>query len=236
MADQFVELLGTAPVSVDGGKLTFVRGSLCTTLSIWKDRYNRSGFGWMVYTDYIDLRDRMDGFGGVGIRIDHPPPSGSGDPSDIPPAACYLWPAGSVPLSAEIAGGVTRYGPSSLRFVRDSHDLGLLLLADTHIHRDGVWSFTPANNEPGRWRRPSFWLVSAVIRIWSGRLSPSCETAVRNRCPVTPTTSSGNPSPTGPGSTPRPPASISVTWPSSSGSAPSTPRSRSSTRLSRPGR
>ncbi|MET9346292.1 hypothetical protein [Streptomyces termitum] len=150
MADQFVELLGTAPASVDGGKLTFVRGSLCTTLSIWKDRSDRSAFGWMVYTDYIDLRDRMDGFGGVGIRIDHPPPSGSGDPSDIPPAACYLWPAGSVPLSAEIAGGVTRYGPSSLRFVRDVHDLGLLLLADTHIHRDGVWSFTPANNEPGR--------------------------------------------------------------------------------------
>lgn len=147
MADQFVELLGTAPVSVDGGKLTFVRGSLCTTLSIWKDRSDRSAFGWMVYTDYIDLRDRMDGFGGVGIRI---APPGRGDPSDIPPAACYLWPAGNVPLSAEIAGGVTRYGPSSLRFVRDVHDLGLLLLADTHIHRDGVWSFTPANNEPGR--------------------------------------------------------------------------------------
>ncbi|MFF6772817.1 hypothetical protein ACFY8W_04555 [Streptomyces sp. NPDC012637] len=118
--------------------------------SIWKDRSDRSAFGWMVYTDYIDLRDRMDGFGGVGIRIDHPPPSGCGDLSDIPPAACYLWPAGSVPLSAEIAGGVTRYGPSSLRFVRDVHDLGLLLLAGTHIHRDGVWSFTPANNEPGR--------------------------------------------------------------------------------------
>ncbi|MER5739991.1 hypothetical protein ABT117_30565 [Streptomyces sp. NPDC002262] len=150
MADQFVELLGTAPVSVDGGKLTFVRGSLCTTLSIWKDRSDRSAFGWMVYTDYIDLRDRMDGFGGVGIRIDHPPPSGRGDLSDIPPAACYLWPSGNVPLSAEIAGGVTRYGPSSLRFVRDVHDLGLLLLAGTHIHRDGVWSFTPANNEPGR--------------------------------------------------------------------------------------
>ncbi|MFB7277164.1 hypothetical protein ACFCZV_08650 [Streptomyces hydrogenans] len=150
MADQFVELLGTAPVSVDGGKLTFVRGSLCTTLSIWKDRYDRSAFGWMAYTDYIDLRDRMDGFGGVGVRIDHPAPSGNGDPSDIPPAACYLWPAGSAPLPAEIAGGVTHYGPPSLRFVRDSHDLGLLLLADTHIHRGGVWSFTPANNEPGR--------------------------------------------------------------------------------------
>ncbi|MFD4375160.1 hypothetical protein ACFXKE_16200 [Streptomyces sp. NPDC059202] len=150
MADQFAELLGTVPVSVDGGKLTFVRGSLCTTLSIWKDRSDRSAFGWMVYTDYIDLRDRMDDFGGVGIRIDHPTPAGDASPSSIPPTACYPWPAGSVPLAPEIAAGVTRYGPSSLRFVRDSHDLGLLLLADTHAYREGVWSFTPANSEPAR--------------------------------------------------------------------------------------
>ncbi|MFI2415794.1 hypothetical protein [Streptomyces sp. NPDC018947] len=150
MADQFVELLGTAPVSVDGGKLTFVRGSLCTTLSMWKDRYGRSAFGWVVYTEYIDLCEQMDGFGGVGIRIDHPAPSGDASPSSIPPAACYPWPAGSALLPSEIAAGVTRHGLPSLRFVRDPHDLGLLLLADTHIHRDGVWSFTPANNEPGR--------------------------------------------------------------------------------------
>ncbi|MFB9608698.1 hypothetical protein ACFFTQ_37675, partial [Streptomyces roseofulvus] len=150
MADQFVELLGTAPASVDGGKLTFVRGSLCTTLSIWKDRSDRSAFGWSVHTDYIDLRDRMDGFGGVGIGIDHPTPTGDASPSSIPPAACYPWPTGSAPLAPEIAAGVTRYGPSSLHFVRDFHDLGLLLLADTHVQRGGVWSFTPANNEPGR--------------------------------------------------------------------------------------
>jgi hypothetical protein len=150
MADQFVELLGTAPVSVDGGKLTFLRGSLHTTLSIWKDRYNRSAFGWMVYTDYTALRDRMDGFGGVGIRIDHPSPSGDSGPSATPPAACYLWPTRSAPLASEVTAGVTRYGPPSLRFVHDSHDLGLLLLADTHVHRDGVWSFTPANSEPAR--------------------------------------------------------------------------------------
>ncbi|MFF8989866.1 hypothetical protein ACF09H_07925 [Streptomyces sp. NPDC014983] len=150
MADQFVELLGTAPVSADGGNLRFVRGSLCTTLSVWKDRYDRTAFGWTVYTDHIDLRDRMDGFGGVGIRIDHPAPSGDPSPSDIPPAACYLWPAGSAPLTPEIASDVTRYGPPSLRFVRDSHDLGLLLLADSPIHRGEVWSFTPANNEPSR--------------------------------------------------------------------------------------
>ncbi|MFI1660457.1 hypothetical protein ACH4ZU_36930 [Streptomyces sp. NPDC020472] len=150
MADQFVELLGTAPVSVDGGKLTFVRGSLCTTLSIWKDRYDWSAFGWMVYTDYTGLRDRMDGFGGVGIRIDHPAPTGDASPSSVPPVACYPWPAGSAPLAPEIAAGVTRYGPASLHFVRDSRDLGLLLLADTHVHREGVWSFTPANSEPAR--------------------------------------------------------------------------------------
>ncbi|WP_215448743.1 hypothetical protein [Streptomyces sp. ATCC 21386] len=46
--------------------------------------------------------------------------------------------------------GVISYGSPSLRFVRYSHDLGLLLLADTHVHRDGVWSFAPTNNEPAR--------------------------------------------------------------------------------------
>ncbi|MFE1947288.1 hypothetical protein [Streptomyces massasporeus] len=150
MADHFVELLGTAPASTDGGKLTFVRGSLCTTLSIWKDSYDRSAFGWMVHTDYTDLCDRMDGFDGVGIRIDHPSQTGDAGPSDIPPAACYLWPAGSALLSSEVSAGVTRYGPPSLHFVRDSHDLGLLFLADTHVRRNGVWSFTPVNSEPAR--------------------------------------------------------------------------------------
>ncbi|GGV08175.1 hypothetical protein GCM10010275_55480 [Streptomyces litmocidini] len=123
---QFVELLGTAPASIDDGKLTFVRGSLATTLSPWKDRYNRSAFGWMVYTDCTALRDRMDGFGGVGIRIDHLSPSGDTGPSAIPPAACCPWPSGSAPLSSEATAGVTRYGPASLRFVRDFHDLGRL--------------------------------------------------------------------------------------------------------------
>ncbi len=53
-------------------------------------------------------------------------------------------PAGSAPLASGVTVGVTRYRPPSLRFVHDSHDLGLLLLADTHVHRDEVWSFTPA--------------------------------------------------------------------------------------------
>lgn len=177
MADQFVELLGTAPVSVDGGKLTFARGSLCTTLSIWKDRYDRSAFSWMVYTDYTGLRDRMDDFGGVGIRIDHPTPTGDASPSSIPPAACYPWPAGSAPLAPEVAAGVTRYGPASLHFVRDSHDLGLLLLADTHVHREGVWSFTPANSEPAR-------LAQAILlarQCGDQELERAAVTKLRNR-------------------------------------------------------
>jgi|tagenome__1003787_1003787.scaffolds.fasta_scaffold20905652_3 hypothetical protein len=150
MAEQFVELIGMAPTSMDGGELKFVRGSLHTTLSIWKDRYDRSLFGWMVHTDYTGLGDRMDGFGRVGIRIDHPSPSGDAGLTDIPPPACCPWPAGSAPLASDVSAGVTHYGPPSLRFVRDSHDLGLLLLADTHVHRAGVWSFAPVNNEPGR--------------------------------------------------------------------------------------
>ncbi|WP_345554482.1 hypothetical protein [Streptomyces lannensis] len=37
-----------------------------------------------------------------------------------------------------------------MHFVRDRPDLGLLLLADTHVPRDSVWAFAPTNNEPGR--------------------------------------------------------------------------------------
>jgi hypothetical protein len=150
MADQFTELLGMTPANIDGGKLTFVQGSLRSTLSIWKEHYDRSAFGWMVYTEYTGLRERMDRFGGVGIRVDHPSPSGDSSPTNIPPAACYLWPAGGALLAPEVTVGVTRYGPPSLHFVRDPHDLGLLLLADAHVHRGGVWSFTPSNSEPAR--------------------------------------------------------------------------------------
>lgn len=150
MAEQFAELLGTAPARIDDGRLTFVRGSLSDTLWLWKDHRDRSVFGWAVHTHYTGLSDRMNGFGGMSIRIDHPSPSGDSGPTAVPPAACYPWPAGRTPLAPEVAAGVTRYGPASLHFVRDVHDLGLLLLADTHVHRDGVWSFTPANSEPGR--------------------------------------------------------------------------------------
>jgi hypothetical protein len=150
MADQFTELLGMTPANIDGGKLTFVQGSLRSTLSIWKERYDRSAFGWLVHTDYTGLGERMDLFGGVSIRVDHPSPSDSSNPTDIPPAACYRWPAGSASLAPEVTVGVTRYGPRSLHFVREPHDLGLLLLADAHVHRGGVWSFTPTNNEPAR--------------------------------------------------------------------------------------
>lgn len=120
MADQFTELLGMTPATIDGGKLTFVQGSLHSTLSIWKERYDRSAFGWMVHTDYTGLRERMAPFGGAGVRIDHPSPSGSSSPTNIPPAACYLWPVGGDPLASEVAVSVTRYGPSSLHFVRET--------------------------------------------------------------------------------------------------------------------
>lgn len=92
----------------------------------------------------------MAGFGGMSIRIDHPTPSGDANPTDIPPGACCSSPAGGAPLAAEAAAAVTQYGPVSLHFVRDRHDLGLLLLADAHVHRGRVWSFAPTNNEPAR--------------------------------------------------------------------------------------
>jgi hypothetical protein len=150
MADEFAELLGMVPVNVEGGDLTFARGELHSTLSIWKDRFDRSVFGWVVHTYDTALRDRMEGFGGMSIRIDHPTPSGDANPTNIPPGACYPWPAGGTPLAAEAAAAVTQYGPVSLHFVRDRHDLGLLLLADAHVHRGRVWSFAPTNNESAR--------------------------------------------------------------------------------------
>lgn len=72
MADEFADLLEMAPAGVEGGNLTFSRGDLRSTLSIWKDRYNRSVFGWTVVTYDAVLRDQMASFGGLSIRIDHP--------------------------------------------------------------------------------------------------------------------------------------------------------------------
>jgi hypothetical protein len=151
MADEFAELLGMVPVSVEGGDLTFARGGeLHSTLSIRKDRFGPSLFGWMVHTYDTALRDRMESFGGMSIRIDHPTPSGDANPTNIPPSACATWPAGGNPLAPEAAAAVTEHGPVSLHSVRDRRDLGLLLLADAHVHRCRVWSFAPTNNEPAR--------------------------------------------------------------------------------------
>jgi hypothetical protein len=54
------------------------------------------------------------------------------------------------PLASEVTAAVAQYGRPSLHFVRDRHDLGLLLLADAQVHRGSVWSFAPTNNEPAR--------------------------------------------------------------------------------------
>ncbi|MEV7680046.1 hypothetical protein AB0O64_16030 [Streptomyces sp. NPDC088341] len=150
LTDEFAELLGTAPTGVDGGNLTFARGDLHSALRIWKDHHDRAVFGWMVSTVDTALHDRMKRFGGMSIRIDHPTPAGDAEPTNIPWEACYPWPTKGIPLAREAAAAVTRYGRPSLRFVRDRHDLGLLLLADSHVHRDSVWSFAPTNNEPAR--------------------------------------------------------------------------------------
>ena len=150
MTGEVAGLLGMVPASAEGDGLAFLRGDLRSVLSVWKDRYDKTVFGWMVITYDTALRDQMKGFGGMGIRIDHPPPSGDANPADVPPAACYPWPASGTPLAAEVSTAVTRYGPPSLGFVRDRRDLGLLLLTDGHVRRGGVWSFAPANNEPAR--------------------------------------------------------------------------------------
>ncbi len=181
MADEFAELLGMDPASIDGGNLTFVRRDLHATLSIWKDRYDWSTFGWTVHSDYTDLRDRMESFGGVSIRIDHPAPSGDASPANIPQGACYLWPAGGTPLAPEATFGVTQYGLPSLHFVRDPHDRGLLLLADAHVHRGRVGPSRQLTTNRHGLRRPSCWPAGPGIRILSGRLSSSCGTGARKR-------------------------------------------------------
>lgn len=150
MADEVVDLLGMAPAAIDRGNLTFTRDCLHSTLQIWKDPYDKGMFGWNVITCDTALRERMQRFGGMGIRIDHPLPSGQTKHTNIPAAACYHWPASGSPLPAEVSTAITQYAPASLQFVRDRHDLGLLLLADAHVRRGRVWSFSPTNNEPAR--------------------------------------------------------------------------------------
>jgi hypothetical protein len=146
----FVELLGVVPAAVDGGVLTFVRGDLLTTLRIWKYPDDRAVFGWTVFTDDAALRERMADFGGVSVEINPPLPPGAAEPGDVPPLVRLPWPTGAGPLAPDVAAGVARHGPAALGFVRDRHDLGLLLLAATHVHRDGVSSFAPAYSEPAR--------------------------------------------------------------------------------------
>jgi hypothetical protein len=150
LTDEVAGLLGMAPAAVEDGDLSFFRGDLRSTLSVWKDRRDRAIFGWMVFTYDLALYGQMARFGGMGIRIDHPSPSGDASPASIPPAACYPWPSGGGQLAAEASAAVIQYGPASLGFVRDRHDLGQLLLADDHVHRGDVWAFAPANSEPGR--------------------------------------------------------------------------------------
>ncbi len=149
MSDEVARLLGVVPASVDGGNLTFTQGDLRSMFWIWKDPRDKSIFGWSVITYDAALHDPMERFGGMGIRINHPPPAGQVNPAAIP-AACYPWPVSGKPLAAEVPAAIAQYGHPSLRFILDRHDLGLLLLADAPVHRGQVWSFTPANNEPGR--------------------------------------------------------------------------------------
>lgn len=63
MTDEFAELLRTAPASVEGGNLTFPQGDLHSTLSIWKARYDKATFGWMVITYDTALHDQMKRYG-----------------------------------------------------------------------------------------------------------------------------------------------------------------------------
>jgi hypothetical protein len=139
MVAEFVGLLGATPDKVEGNELTFLRGDLRTTLSIWKSRWDRTLFDWLVVTSDPALHDRMDGHGGMSVQIDHPVPSAPPNPPQHTPPPGYPWPVDGSPLASEVAAAVTAYTRPSLDFVRDRHDLGMLLLADDDVHRAGVW-------------------------------------------------------------------------------------------------
>ena len=149
LTDEVVELLGVKPDRVERGNLTFDQGPLRSNLWIWKDVHAKATFGWSLVTFDAALYDRMKTFGGAAVRIEHPPPSGAAAMTNIPQPACYTWSA-SGGLSAEAITSIDEYALDSLRFVRDRHDLGQLLLARTHVRRGSVWSFAPDNNEPAR--------------------------------------------------------------------------------------
>lgn len=150
MVGEFAELFGMGPARVDEGSLTFTRGDLACTVLIWKGHPDRAVFGWAAVASDTALREQMERFGGMSVRIDHPTLARPVNPTNIPQGADYPWPVVGSSLAAEAAASLTRYGRPSLDFVRDRHDLGLLLLADAHVHRGEVWSFAPTNNEPAR--------------------------------------------------------------------------------------
>jgi hypothetical protein len=77
-----------------GANLTFARGDLHSTLSIWTDRYDRSVFGWMVVAYDAALRDQMRSIGGMGTQIVQPTPSGEAHMNNVPPGRCLLSLAG----------------------------------------------------------------------------------------------------------------------------------------------
>ncbi|NEA53501.1 hypothetical protein G3I60_04865 [Streptomyces sp. SID13666] len=149
LADEVVELLGVKPDRVERGNLTFDQGPLQSSLWIWKDVQAKATYGWSVVTFDVALYDRTKTFGTPAAQIEHPPPTGTAAMTNAPQPACYTWSA-TGGLSAEAAASVNEHALDSLRFVRDQHDLGQLLLARTHVRRGNLWSFAPDNNEPAR--------------------------------------------------------------------------------------
>jgi hypothetical protein len=148
--DAVVDLVGVAPTAMADGIATFERGQLHSELALWKDRWDLSTFGWAVVTYDAALRKPMEDYGGLGQRIEHPPPAGLVNPTNVPEQACLPWPSGGGSLPAEVVASFTRYGRASLGFVRDRRDLGRLFLAETHVRRDGVWAFLPTGTLPAR--------------------------------------------------------------------------------------
>src|SRR5579859_5037604 len=149
LTDEVVDLLERKPDRIERGNLTFDHGPLQSSLWIGKDVHNKTAYGWSSVTFDVALYDRMKTFGGPGVRIEHPPPSGTAVLTNVPQSPCYTWSAAGG-LSAEAATSINEHALACLRFVRDQHDLGQLLLARTHVQRGNVWSFAPDNNEPAR--------------------------------------------------------------------------------------
>lgn len=144
------------PAHISGGEITVSAGPLRRTLTIAKDKHDKTRFGWSVSNDWQPLSQRLDRFGGLGVEIwrpDHPRGTGAQAAHE---RYRYPWPRPGAALDERLVADLRRYVRPALDFVTDRADLGRLLLASDDVHRGPVWAHLPPGTAAGR-------LAKAVI-------------------------------------------------------------------------